>query len=166
VLIDELSRSDPGRVFGELLTYMERTRRDEPFLLASGDEVSLPDNVVFIATMNSRDKSVAEIDDAFDRRMAKVDFPPSVEILEDFLKRNLVSDELRAKIVGFFRWVNDAKKYPLGHTFFRTVKDEVSLRRLWETQLRFTFEKQYKYEPDVVKEIRDKFVEITQIAVA
>ncbi|MGE3779433.1 MAG: McrB family protein, partial [Pirellulaceae bacterium] len=67
VLIDELSRSDPGRVFGELLTYMEPTRRDEPFLLASGREAVVPPNVVFIATMNSRDKNVSEIDDAFDR---------------------------------------------------------------------------------------------------
>ena len=47
VLIDELSRSDPGRVFGELLTYMEPSRRDEPFLLASGREVAVPQILSF-----------------------------------------------------------------------------------------------------------------------
>ena len=71
VVIDELSRSDPGRVFGELLTYMEPSRRDEAFLLASGRSVAVPANVVFIGTMNSRDKGVSEVDDAFDRRVAK-----------------------------------------------------------------------------------------------
>jgi 5-methylcytosine-specific restriction protein B len=164
VLIDELSRSDPGRVFGELLTYMEPTRRDEPFLLASGREKSVPPNVVFIATMNSRDKSVTEIDDAFDRRMAKIDFPPSQRILDQFLEENKIPDAFRRRISAFFEWVQ--AKYPLGHTFFRTVKDEESLRRLWETQLRFTFEKQFKYEPATLAEIRARFVEITGVAVS
>jgi 5-methylcytosine-specific restriction protein B len=164
VLIDELSRSDPGRVFGELLTYMEPTRRDEAFLLASGHEVTVPPDLVFLATMNSRDKNVAEIDDAFDRRLAKIEFPPSVDVLERFLGDNGVPDEFRRRIVGFFRWVQ--AKYPIGHTFFRTVKDEEGLRRLWETQLRFTFEKQYKYEPETMEEIRAKFTEITGVTVS
>jgi 5-methylcytosine-specific restriction endonuclease McrBC GTP-binding regulatory subunit McrB len=60
---------------------MEPSRRDEAFMLASGTEVSVPSNVVFLATMNSRDKSVAEIDDAFDRRMAKIEMNPDENIL-------------------------------------------------------------------------------------
>lgn len=162
VLIDELSRSDPGRVFGELLTYMEPTRRDEPFLLASGRETIVPPNVVFIATMNSRDKNVSEIDDAFDRRMAKIEFPPDETVLDQFLVDNRVGDDFRRRIVAFFRWVNT--KYPLGHTFFRSVKDADGLRRLWDTQLRFVLEKQFRYEPAVLDEIRTKFVEITGVA--
>lgn len=162
VLIDELSRSDPGRVFGELLTYMEPTRRDEPFLLASGRETIVPPNIVFIATMNSRDKNVSEIDDAFDRRMAKIEFPPDEKVLDQFLSDNHLSEDLRRRVRAFFRWVNT--KYPLGHTFFRSVKDAAGLRRLWETQLRFVFEKQFRYEPAVLDEIRSKFSEITGIA--
>jgi 5-methylcytosine-specific restriction enzyme B len=162
VLIDELSRSDPGRVFGELLTYMEPTRRDEPFLLASGREIVVPPNIVFIATMNSRDKNVSEIDDAFDRRMAKIEFPPDEKILDVLLSENRMADDLRRRVSAFFRWVNT--KYPLGHTFFRSVKDADGLKRLWETQLRFVFEKHYRYEPGVMDEIRLKFVEITGVA--
>lgn len=163
VLIDELSRSDPGRVFGELLTYMEPSRRDEPFLLASsGREVAVPPNIVFLATMNSRDKSVVDIDDAFDRRLAKIDFPPSETVLEKFLLSNGMEEAFRRRIVAFFKWVNG--RYPLGHTFFRSVKDADGLKRLWNTQLRFVFEKQFKYEPAVLSEIRDKFVEITGVS--
>lgn len=161
VLIDELSRSDPGRVFGELLTYMEPSRRDETFLLASGRETSLPPNVVFIATMNSRDKSVLEIDDAFDRRMAKIEFPPESATLERFLSDNGVPDDLKRRIVAFFNWVQP--NYPIGHTFFRNVRDLDGLRRLWETQLRFVFEKQFKYEKATLAEIRQKFIDITGI---
>ncbi len=160
MLIDELSRSDPGRVFGELLTYMEPTRRGEPFLLASGREISVPPNIVFLATMNSRDKSVAEIDDAFDRRMAKVDFPPDRRIADQFLRDNRVPDDLRGRILAFFDWVNTDRKYPLGHAYFRTVKDVAGLRRLWESQLRFVFEKHFKYEPAVQESIRVRFEQV------
>ena len=161
VLIDELSRSDPGRVFGELLTYMEPSRRDEPFVLASGREVSIPPNLVFIATMNSRDKSVLEIDDAFDRRMAKIDFPPNAAMLQQFMSDNNVPADLSRRILAFFKWMQE--RHPIGHTFFRTVKDSDSLKRLWETQLRFVFEKQFKYEPATLDEIRAKFTEITGV---
>jgi hypothetical protein len=162
VLIDELSRSDPGRVFGELLTYMEPSRRDEKFLLASGTETAVPPNIVFIATMNSRDKSVVDIDDAFDRRVAKIEFSPDSDAVARFLAENGASEGLTRKVVAFFGWVQ--AKYPVGHTFFRRVRDEGSLKRLWETQLRFVFDKQFKYEPAVMAEIEAKFLEITGLS--
>jgi hypothetical protein len=157
IVIDELSRSDPGRVFGELLTYMEPTRRGEPFLLASGRETSLPRNLYFVATMNSRDKSVVEIDDAFDRRLAKIPMDPSPAILEQFLVANDVDEPLRARVIEFFKWVNETH-YPLGHTFFLNVKDGNGLRRLWDNQLRFVFQKAFLHERETVEQIRAKYV--------
>ena len=159
ILIDELSRSDPGRVFGELLTYMEPTRRDESFLLASGREISVPPNIVFVATMNSRDKSVQEIDDAFERRMAKIDFSPNGETLNQFLQTNGIDESFRRRIRSFFDWVQE--RYPLGHTFFRTVRDPAGLKRLWDNQLKFILEKQFRYDPTTLEEINQKFREIT-----
>jgi hypothetical protein len=164
VLIDELSRSDPGRVFGELLTYMEPSRRDEEVLLASGTKTAIPPNIVFLGTMNSRDKSVLEIDDAFERRMAKIDFPPSPSILVELLRGNGAPDDLVQRMAAFFGWVQS--RYPLGHTLFRRVKDAEGLKRLWDTQLRYLFEKQFKYEPTAVAEIRSKFSEITGVSVS
>lgn len=107
VLIDELSRSDAGRVFGELLTYMEPSRRDEEVLLASGTKTAVPPNIVFLATMNSRDKSVLEIDDAFDRRMAKIEFAPSASTLTEFLRANKTPEELVRKILAFREMATD-----------------------------------------------------------
>jgi hypothetical protein len=161
VLIDELSRSDPGRVFGELLTYMEPTRRDEDFVLASGTEVTIPPNIVFLATMNSRDKSVVEIDDAFDRRMAKIEFAPDAAILENWLREAGVPEEFFRRVVAFFKWVQD--KYPLGHTFLFSVRDADGFRRAWDSQLRFVLEKQFKYEPHTLAEIKQKCSEIVGV---
>jgi 5-methylcytosine-specific restriction protein B len=161
VLIDELSRSDPGRVFGELLTYMEPTRRNEAFVLASGTEVTVPSNIVFIATMNSRDKSVVEIDDAFDRRMAKIEFMPDSAILEGWLRDAKVAEDFSRRVVAFFKWVQE--KYPLGHTFLFSVRDADSFRRAWDSQLRFVLEKQFKYEPHILGEIKQKCSEIVGV---
>lgn len=161
VLIDELSRSDPGRVFGELLTYMEPTRRNEDFVLASGTELNIPSNIVFIATMNSRDKSVVEIDDAFDRRMAKIEFAPDSAILESWFRDTKVADDFARRVLAFFNWIQE--KYPLGHTFLFSVRDEASFRRAWDSQLRFVLEKQFKYEPHVLTEIKQKCAEIVGV---
>jgi 5-methylcytosine-specific restriction protein B len=156
IVIDELSRSDPGRVFGELLTFMEVSRRGEPFVLASGKEANLPANVYFVATMNSRDKSVTEIDDAFDRRLAKISMDPDAELLGKFLKTNGMTEPLQSRLVGFFKWVN-ATHYPLGQTFFLYAKDEEGLRRIWDNQLKFVFQKAFPYEPGTVDQIREKY---------
>jgi hypothetical protein len=163
VLIDELSRSDPGRVFGELLTYMEPSRRDEDFVLASGTEISVPPNIVFLATMNSRDKSVVEIDEAFDRRMAKIEFRPDPVILDSWLREAKVAEDFARRVVAFFTWLQD--KYPLGHTFLFSVRDADSFRRAWDSQLRFVLERQFKYEGHILNEIRQKCGEIVGVVV-
>jgi len=159
IVIDELSRSDPGRVFGELLTYMEVSRRGEPFILASGKEASLPANVFFVATMNSRDKSVTEIDDAFDRRLAKLSMDPDANILARFLRANGMAEDLQRRLVGFFNWVNQTH-YPLGQTFFLYAKDERGLNRIWDHQLKFVFEKAFQYDPATVEQIRERFLAV------
>lgn len=138
IVIDELSRSDPGRVFGEALTYIEMTKRDKPFHLASGREVSIPRNLVFIATMNPFDKGVDEVDLAFERRFARVELEPSVIELDKILTDNGVDVELKGRIISFFtqllRTPNPLSR--IGHAYFVGVRDEASLLRLWEHQLR------------------------------
>src|SRR5680860_20370 len=95
IVIDELSRADPGRVFGEALTYVERSKRGLPVQLAMDDEeVRVPDNLVILATMNPLDRGVDDVDAAFERRFAKVAMEPDATIVEEFLDRNNVSDTL------------------------------------------------------------------------
>lgn len=166
LVIDELSRGDPGRVFGEALTYVEKTKRGLSFCLASGKETSLPDNLVFLATMNPLDRGVDEVDAAFERRFAKVAMDPDVSILESFLDDNGVTDPLRGRIIGFFRRVNGhAKANPYvaaGHTFFLNVSTPEDVRRLWDHQLRFLFEKAYRLEPEAYEEIEKGYARITE----
>ncbi|MBA3431682.1 MAG: AAA family ATPase [Chloroflexi bacterium] len=158
LVIDELSRADPGRVFGEALTYVERSKRGLPFSLASGEDAVVPPNVVILATMNPNDRGVDEVDAAFERRFAKIAMDPDPGIMAEFLGRNGVNDPLRRRMLGFFNKINRrALRNPLaavGHTFFMEVDDQASLRRLWDYQLRFLFDKAYRLDPDELADIR------------
>jgi 5-methylcytosine-specific restriction protein B len=167
LVIDELSRGDPGRIFGEALTYVEKTKRSLAFRLASGDEAVIPDNLVFLATMNPLDRGVDEVDAAFERRFAKIAMDPDVSILETFLDDNGVGDPLRGRIIGFFRAANkEASANPytaVGHTFFLDVRDSADVRRLWEHQLRFLFEKAYRLDPEGFNEMVRNYARITDL---
>jgi len=157
LVIDELSRGDPGRVFGEVLTYIERTRRGILFHLSSGTECVVPDNLLILATMNPLDRGVDEVDAALERRFAKIALEPSPELLQEFLADSGMSEGLQARLLQFFRAVNGrSRRNPhaaLGHTYFLDVHDEGDLQRRWEHQLRFHFEKAFRLNPDELEAI-------------
>ncbi|MEK6299819.1 MAG: AAA family ATPase [Acidobacteriota bacterium] len=153
LIIDELSRTDPSRVMGEAMTYMEESLRGQTFYLASSRPVTIPANLIFIATMNPEDRSVDELDAAMDRRWGKIYLAPDADVLNSFLTDNNVPKTMRGAVIDFFRWVQ--QHYHLGHAFFRTVGDQASLERLWNNQLRFLFEKAFRYDADTLNEIRE-----------
>lgn len=162
IVIDELSRADPGRVFGDCLTYVEMSRRGQKFRLASGRELSIPPNLVFLATMNTFDRGVDEIDIAFERRFARVEMPPDPDILSKMLAENQMSDELRARVQKFFGLL---QKHPIeqcqvGHAYFRLARTEDDLSRLWNHQLRFTLEKACRLQADTFKRIEQWWREV------
>jgi 5-methylcytosine-specific restriction protein B len=157
LVIDELSRGDPGRVFGEALTYLELSKRGLSFRLASGKECSIPKELVILATMNPLDRGVDEVDAALERRFAKIRMDPEPATLAQMLADAGMADELRERVLEFFAAVNaKVTTNPftaLGHTYFAGVSDEQRLRRVWEHQLRFHFEKAYRLDPDGLADV-------------
>jgi 5-methylcytosine-specific restriction enzyme B len=162
LVIDELSRSDPARVFGEALTYVEATLRDKPFWIASGSEMRIPSNVVILATMNTFDRGVDDVDAAFDRRMAKIEMDPDPVIADQFMKAAGMEDELRARVLQFFRWIQrlPEKHAHLGHTFFMNLKSEDDLSRRWRYQLVHVFRKAYRLNDDGFRRVQDAWLRI------
>lgn len=134
LLIDELSRADVANVLGELLTYVEY--RDRSFRVAALDrEVQLARNLVILATLNERDRSVINLDDAAVRRIRFVDVPRSVDALRRILDESGMAANLRDEVVEWFDQLPpDA---PFGHGVFVGVRDEKDLHHLWQEQLRF-----------------------------
>ena len=161
LVIDELSRGDPARIFGEALTYVEKSKRGMQFTLASGETCAIPDNLVFLATMNPWDKGVDDVDAAFDRRFAKVAMDPSRDILRELLDDAGLDAGMRDRVISFFDHVQKRGKTnpygQIGHTYFLGAGDEAALRRVWDHQLRFVFQKAYQLDPDGLSDITQKW---------
>lgn len=161
IVIDELSRADPGRVFGEALTYIELDKRNRRFRLSSGKEDWIPPNLFFLATMNPMDRGVDEVDAALERRFAKIAMDPDVGRLRKILTDNGVEQDIQNRIVSFFEYLLNNRAHPylqLGHAYFRTVKDEYSLRRLWQNQLRFYFQKALRLEEQAFLDVENAWI--------
>ena len=93
LIIDEINRGNISRIFGELLYLLEY--RDEKVPLANSrpdeESFSIPQNVFIIGTMNTTDRSLAQIDYALRRRFYFYRLLPASEgtapVLESWLAR-------------------------------------------------------------------------------
>lgn len=146
-VIDELTRGDPSRIFGELLTYLEVDHRNREFALAySGTKTFVPENVVVIATANPYDRSVGELDDALIRRFVMRDFPPDVTLLEKQLKSNGTGDELISRLLNVFGLINDRMPSGFGHSHFWKIRTEEDFRTLWTSRIRFLLKRAFQFD--------------------
>lgn len=157
LVIDELSRTDPARVLGEALTYIEKSKRGEKFYVASGRSATVPSNVVIIATMNVWDRGIDDVDIAVERRFAQIAMEPSRDTLMAILAENMVEEGLAAKIVRFYDTLqrDSNPMVRVGHAYFHDVQDESGMHRLWQHQLRFVIERAFPLTEDGFKRIED-----------
>jgi 5-methylcytosine-specific restriction enzyme B len=161
LVIDELNRGDASRIFGELLTYIERGYRDTPFTTAySGRRTTIPGNLFIIGTFNPYDKSVVDLDDAMDRRFDRIPFDPSVQILKTYLEKKAVNPTLIAALLPYFVDINKVSRHGIGHALFFDVRDNDTLRRLWKSKLRFILEKAFRFEPEAMQVARDGYAKL------
>jgi 5-methylcytosine-specific restriction enzyme B len=150
VVIDELSRVDCARVFGEAFTYLERSKRGIKFYLASGTPLSIPSNLFVVATMNDWDTGVDTVDAALERRFAMLEVLPSAAELVNILSTSSLSIGQRSAVVAFFREANagPAEGIGLGHAYFYGIHDSDDLRELWDFQLRFVIRRALTLDPE------------------
>jgi 5-methylcytosine-specific restriction protein B len=120
VLIDEINRGDIPRIFGELLTLLEKDKRGRELALPlSGEKFSVPENVFLVGTMNTADRSIALLDSALRRRFAFVELPPDPAVLGNAAVAQLPLGpwlrELNGRIVKHVG--RDARGLQVGHAY-------------------------------------------------
>lgn len=161
LIIDEFSRGDPSKIFGELLTYIEPDYREIKFRLPySENEVSIPQNVVIFATMNPYDKSVVDLDSAMERRFDVVELLPDVDVLKMFLQQSDVEGQTLGNVVNFFNVVNRLSPHGFGHTYFKGIIEDIDFILLWNHKLMFIFRKMFHFKEDAYAEVRQAYIKI------
>ena len=92
LVIDEINRGNVAKVLGELYFLLEY-RNESVSLQYSGDRFSLPENLWFIGTMNTTDRSIALVDAALRRRFYFFGFFPDEPPVRGLLGRWLEANQ-------------------------------------------------------------------------
>ncbi len=138
LVIDELNRGNVSKVFGELYFLLEY--RDEEVRLQYGrddERFSLPENLWFICTMNTADRSIALMDAALRRRFYFAPFFPDGPPVQGLLRRWLEregKETLAADLIDAANAKLD-RDTGIGPSYFmkaNTALDEIRVRRIWE----------------------------------
>lgn len=164
IIIDEINRGDPARVFGELLTYIERTYRDTSFILPfSGERYQIPSNLFIIGTMNPHDRSVAQMDSALIRRFDHIEIPPSREVAEELLSQSdyFSSDGVSA-IGDWFEKLQDLAPGGLGHSYFVDVRNLEHLTLIWRYRMKPMIQSSLEFGNVSMRDIEASFNALVQ----
>lgn len=126
-IIDEINRGNISKIFGELITLIETTKRAgkeeciSTKLPYSKEEFTVPDNVYIIGTMNTADRSIALMDTALRRRFYFEEMLPNYDLLKDIF----VEDEgIKVNIGTMLKAINERIEYlydrehTIGHAVF------------------------------------------------
>ena len=116
-LIDEINRANIAKVFGELLTLLEKDKRGVPVMLPqSKQSFTIPSNVYIVGTMNTADRSIRLLDTALRRRFAFAELMPDPESLAGAKVGNLALDEF---LEGLNRRIvkSQGREKQVGHSF-------------------------------------------------
>jgi hypothetical protein len=135
IVIDEINRGNISRIFGELITLIEDSKRKGELeaisvkLPYSRDSFSVPKNVYIIGTMNTADRSLAGLDLALRRRFDFKEMMPDVSTLNGIKVGNIEIDTLLTVINQRIEVLLD-REHTIGHAYFIGLKSKSSITDL------------------------------------
>ncbi len=139
IIIDEINRGNISKIFGELITLIEPSKRIgekeelKVRLPYSGDEFGVPKNVYILGTMNTADRSITSLDTALRRRFEFVEMMPDPSVLSDNCKDVNLQELLKA-INTRIEYLLDREK-TIGHAFFIGVENLEDLKKVFQNKI-------------------------------
>ncbi len=137
-IVDEINRGNISKIFGELITLIEDTKREgmkeqaSAALPYSKKNFSVPANVYLLGTMNTADRSLALMDTALRRRFQFVEMMPDADVLRT-IHADKVADldvaEMLETINKRIALLYD-REHTIGHAFFTKLAGKPTIETL------------------------------------
>jgi 5-methylcytosine-specific restriction protein B len=136
LIIDEINRGNIANIFGELITLIEPSKR-----VGGGETItvklpyskkpfSVPSNLYLVGTMNTADKSLAQVDIALRRRFQFIEMMTNYDELEKIQEVNGINIRQLVETINKRIELLYDREHTIGHSFFLPLKDEPTIERL------------------------------------
>src|SRR5690625_565217 len=163
-IIDEINRGNLSKIFGELFMLIEKDKRDDFVTMGySKEKFTVPRNVYLIGTMNTADRSLAQLDVALRRRFAFVTLDPQFNVKwERFMLGRGVSNEMIERVLEVVDKINTeifadyqlGRGYEIGHSFFTSTPGDMDEKdwydNIMEYEIKPLLEEYYFDRPEKV----------------
>ncbi|MDQ0340527.1 5-methylcytosine-specific restriction protein B [Caldalkalibacillus uzonensis] len=119
LIIDEINRGNVPKIFGEIITLLEKDKRGMKVTLPQSKETfTIPENVYIIGTMNTSDRSIKMMDAALKRRFAFIECMPRYELIDQTIDQLGLSpkdilEQINEKLVAM-----GGRDKQIGHAYF------------------------------------------------
>ena len=140
LIIDEINRGNISKIFGELISLIEPSKREgeseelEIILPYSKENLTIPKNLYIIGTMNTADRSIALLDIALRRRFNFIEIMPQYDILKNKKIENIELDLLLSTINKRIEFLLD-REHTIGHSYFLNINTFEDLVQVFKNSI-------------------------------